>query len=91
MRPPPPPPHVVYSPRSYVVAGSSGKSSAMQAIKHPAMAVSSREFGSLVLDVEAGSSPAITASFLTSKGTVLDTFRIAKAPSETVPEPPACA
>jgi tetratricopeptide (TPR) repeat protein len=65
----------------YAVAGSSGRVGG-GTLDHPAMAVSLRELGSLVLDVEGRE---LRAAFLQADGTVADRFTILQGP----PPPPA--
>ena len=69
----------------YAVAGSSGRISARGALDHPVMAVSLRELGSLVLDVDGRR---LDGTFLTPLGdgspAIGDTFTLLKGP----PPPP---
>lgn len=58
----------------YNVVGSSAYADSGP-LNHPAMAVSMRELGSLLVDVEGNS---LTARFITPKGEVLDWYRIVK-------------
>lgn len=59
----------------YVVAGSSGEA-AGGALNHPVMIESLNELGSLVLDFDG---PVVDGRFLSTSGTVRDSFRIVKA------------
>ncbi len=59
----------------YAVAGSSGQVSGSGALDHPAMIVSLREIGSLVLDV---SDDIMDVMFVDGSGFALDAFRIEK-------------
>jgi hypothetical protein len=59
----------------YVVAGSSGKIGRMRPAAHPAMCVSLRIAGSLVLDIEG---PRLDATFIDNGGQVRDRFAILK-------------
>jgi len=70
----------------YVVAGSSGKVSSRGDLNHPVMALSLRELGSLVLDIDG---PRLDATFLTAQPAgVGDTFTLLKgAPPPPVDSP----
>jgi tetratricopeptide (TPR) repeat protein len=68
----------------YVVAGSSGQLGG-GSLDHPAMYVSLDRLGSLVLDIDGGR---LDASFLDDRGTVADSFSIAKTGAGVVdPQP----
>jgi len=59
----------------YVVAGSSGKTSDRGSLNHPAMFISLRALGSLVLDINGNR---LDARFVDRSGGVADRFRIVK-------------
>ena len=59
----------------YAVAGSSGKVSSNGNLNHPAMFISVREMGSMILDVYGNR---LDATFLDSTGTVEDYFTLTK-------------
>ncbi len=62
----------------YVVAGSSGKTTAAP-LNHPVMYLSLLELGSVVLDVDGNT---LNATFLNSAGAIDDSFTIVKATAE---------
>ena len=58
----------------YTVAGASGKISG-GSLNHPAMQVSLRRLGSVILDIN---STVLDVKYLSDQGTILDTYRIQK-------------
>ena len=66
----------------YTVAGSSGKVESGGALNHPAMFVSLRELGSVVIDASA---TRLDVTFLGDTGTVRDSFTIGKGSSTNPP------
>lgn len=66
----------------YTVAGSSGKVSTSGAHNHPAVFMNLVELGSLVLDVDGGR---LDARFISSTGSIDDTFTMLKGPVDIQP------
>ena len=67
----------------YVVAGTAGLVKPGGSLDHPAMAVSIRTLGSMVLDVNGSR---LDAMFLDSNGNIRDDFTILKVPDMTSPQ-----
>ena len=66
----------------YAVAGSSGKTSSSGNLDHPAMFVSLRSLGSMILEVNGNR---LDAQFIDESGNVDDNFTIIKGPDTTPP------
>jgi len=69
----------------YAVAGSSGQTGG-GTLNHPAMFISLRELGSMVLDVNGSR---LDATFLRDDGAIADSFTIVKTPANAAPAAPS--